>query len=231
MEALHSTERASRDMPSDRPFLPGNVTVSPRALRPSVVVIWRTFCAFMHSSLSHARQVSVKDERRSGIDIAKEQRVMPMQTAAHPSAGLRDLFSADHEELEDLFGALLDAFEANDRQGVALLWTEFDVRLTQHLAAEERFVLPQLFVSCPRDARTIMEEHRHIRSRLSELRFGVDLHTVRLETARGFVDELRAHARHEDGVLYRWAEEHLAAIDRTAVLSKLTPPRMEERTG
>jgi hemerythrin-like domain-containing protein len=156
---------------------------------------------------------------------------MTTQSATYPSTALRDRFLADHNELEDLFAGLLDAFEANDREGVALLWNEFDERLTKHLAAEERFMIPQLFASRPRDARTIMEEHRHIRSRLSELGFGVDLHIVRLETARGFIDELRAHARHEDDVLYRWADEHLAAIDRTTVLSKLMPLRKGGYTG
>jgi len=139
-------------------------------------------------------------------------------------ASIRDRFLDDHAELEDLFAGLLDAFEANDREGIAQLWNDFDGRLAKHLETEERFMIPQLFASRPRDARAILEEHRHIRSRLVELGCGVDLHTVRLETGRGFIEELRAHARHEEDVLYRWADEHLPAIEQTNVVGQLSAP-------
>jgi hemerythrin-like domain-containing protein len=140
------------------------------------------------------------------------------------STGIRDRFLDDHGQLEALFGRLLDAFGANDREGVARLWAEFDERLSKHLAAEEQFLIPQLAPSRPREARAVLEEHRHIRSRLVELGFGVDLHIVKYETARGFIDELRAHARHEDDVLYRWADEHLAASEQSTLLEALTAP-------
>lgn len=140
------------------------------------------------------------------------------------STTIRNRFLDDHSELEDLFAGLLDAFEANDREGVAQLWNEFDDRLAKHLEAEERFVIPQLFAARPRDARAILEEHRHIRSRLVELGCAVDLHTVRLDAARGFVDELRAHARHEEDVLYRWADEHLPAAEQTHLVARLRAP-------
>ena len=141
-----------------------------------------------------------------------------------PPAAVRDRFLADHREFEALFAGLLDAFEANDRARVAELWTAFEDRITRHMEAEERFMIPQLFSSRPRDARTILEEHRHIRTRLAELGFCVDLHTARLETARGFIDELRAHARHEDDVLYRWADEQLAAGEQKTLFDALTAP-------
>ena len=126
---------------------------------------------------------------------------------------VRDRFLNDHLELEDLFAGVLDAVEANDREGIAELWPMFDERITKHLDTEERFILPFLFTSRPRDARAILEEHRHIRSRMVELGCCVDLHTLRLEIARGFIDELRAHAHHEDQALYGWAEEHLSASE------------------
>jgi hemerythrin-like domain-containing protein len=147
-----------------------------------------------------------------------------MHSDVTPSAAVRDRFVTDHRELEDLFAGVLDAFEANDHEGVGELWTAFEDRITKHLEAEERFMIPQLFLSRPREARTILEEHRHIRTRLVELGCRVDLHTLRLETARGFIDELRAHARHEDNVLYRWADEHLAAGEQRTLIDGLTPP-------
>jgi hemerythrin-like domain-containing protein len=145
-----------------------------------------------------------------------------------PRSVVLDRFLDDHAELEDLFRALLDAFAANDREGVARLWSRFDERLSRHLEAEERFMIPQLFASRPRDARAILEEHRHIRARLVELGCSVDLHTIRLETARGFVDELRAHARHEEDALYRWAEQHLPVAEQTLVAAQLTAPVRSE---
>ena len=137
---------------------------------------------------------------------------------------MRDRFLDDHAELEDLFAGLLDAFEANDREGITQLWNAFDDRLAKHLEIEERFMIPQLFASRPRDARAILEEHRHIRSRLVELGCDVDLHTLRPETARGFIEELRAHARHEEDVLYRWADEHLPPTEQTHAVALLTAP-------
>jgi len=107
---------------------------------------------------------------------------------------------------------------------VSELWTAFEDRITRHLEAEERFMIPQLFSSHPRDARAILEEHRHIRTRLTELGCRVDLHTARFETARGFIDDLRAHARHEDDVLYRWADEHLAAGEQKTLFDALPAP-------
>jgi hemerythrin-like domain-containing protein len=139
---------------------------------------------------------------------------------------------ADHRELEDLFADLLGAFVANDGGRAAILWNEFDDHLTKHLEAEERFLIPRLSASNPREARTILQEHRHIRSHLMEAGVGVDLHIVRLEMVRGFVEELRAHARREDDILYRWADEHLGISEQSALLAALTMPHRDPvRTG
>ncbi len=154
-----------------------------------------------------------------------------MKSTAPSSTAVRDRFLADHRDLEKLFTPLLAAFEARDREGVASLWSEFDERVAKHLEAEERFMIPRLFATRPRDARAILAEHRHIRSRLTDLGCSLDLHIIRLETASGFIDELRAHARHEDDVLYRWADDHLAAGEQSTLLDALTAGlRNEART-
>jgi hypothetical protein len=145
-----------------------------------------------------------------------------MTSAAPPSTAVRDRFIADHGEIESLFASLLAAFEASDRDGVAGLWTEIDDRVARHLEAEERLLIPGLFAAHPREAAAILAEHRHIRARLRDLGCRVDVRTMELETASGFVEELRAHARHEDGVLYRWADDHLNPSEQTAVLVVLT---------
>jgi hypothetical protein len=140
------------------------------------------------------------------------------------SSRVRVRFLADHEALEALFAHVLEAAGANDVAAIADLGNEFAERLTNHLEAEERFLVPQLFAANPREARTILEEHRHIRSRLVEVGFGAPLRIDHLETARGFLDELRAHARHEDEMLYRWADGHLTQVEQTTLIAALEAP-------
>jgi len=147
-----------------------------------------------------------------------------MPHIAGSSNTFRARYRADHDELEARFALLLAAFETNDRDAIAKLWNDFDERLIRHLEAEERLLIPQLFLSSPREARTILEEHRHIRSRLIELGCGVDLHVIRVEAARGFVEELRAHSRHEAEALYCWADDHLDAGEQGALVAALGLP-------
>lgn len=116
---------------------------------------------------------------------------------------------------------LLAAFAADDREEMARIWNEFDAGLNAHLEVEERYLIPALLRVSGRDARTIIQEHQHIRTRLGELGAALDLHIVRLDTARAFVDELRAHAAHEDAILYRWSDEHLDLEERNSLLAAL----------
>ena len=90
-----------------------------------------------------------------------------------------------------------------------------------HLRVEESSMIPALQRVAPTDARVLLEEHRHIRTRLTELGVALDLHTIRLESVRAFVDELRAHAKSEDRMLYRWAEERLDHADQDSALRSL----------
>src|SRR5262249_54453386 len=124
-------------------------------------------------------------------------------------AGIRDRFIEDHREMEALLDEVLRAFEAGDRERGATRWTEFDARLLSHMEAEEHHLIPLLMRTNERAARAILEEHKHFRSRLTELGAGVDLHTVRLSAARELIDELKAHSAHEDRMLYSWADKHV----------------------
>jgi hypothetical protein len=130
------------------------------------------------------------------------------------SAPLRDRFLADHVRLEALLEQLLAAFDANDREGIAALWTDFETRLEAHLGAEERLLIPALVRLSERDARVIVQEHRHIRSRLADIGTRLDLHTVRSGEIRDFIDELHAHAQSEARVLYSWADTALDEPER-----------------
>lgn len=134
---------------------------------------------------------------------------------------LKEHLLADHRRLEDRFERLLAAFEANDREDLQALWSEFDGALLRHMSLEEQHLLPLLRRVNPIAVRAIEAEHAHLRARLTELGAGLDLHILRLETARAFIDELRAHAKHEDEVLYGWADEHVDDSTRALVLRAL----------
>ena len=145
-----------------------------------------------------------------------------MPTDVPPSA-IRDRFVADHRSLEDVCARLLEAVEANEGPAVEALWKEFSDRLTRHLEAEEVHLIPKIYRAKPRSARALVEEHRHIRSRMEDVRLEVERGAVRAETVRGFIAELCAHARHEEDAMYRWADETLSAGQTETLLGALAP--------
>jgi hemerythrin-like domain-containing protein len=127
---------------------------------------------------------------------------------------------ADHAEISVLFEEVLDAFRCGDRDVAAEMFTRFEARLAAHLAAEDELLLPALERVDPEEAAALAADHRAIRARLTELGIGVDLHLTRASAVAELVEMLRAHARREDALLYRWADEVLSEIDRKAVLAR-----------
>jgi hypothetical protein len=137
------------------------------------------------------------------------------------STAVRFHYLADHARLERLLDRLIGAFEANDREDIQRIWTELEPSLLVHLEAEEELLIPALRRSREKDAITILDDHKRIRTRLAELGAGIDLHIVRLETARALVEDLQAHAQHEDEV-YQWADVELGEAERTSLLSAIS---------
>jgi hemerythrin len=150
--------------------------------------------------------------------------------AAKMSAGIRDQFLADHDRLEALFDRLLAAFEVNDREEMGRLWTEFESGLLAHMQMEETYLIPALQRVTPMNARILIQEHRHIRTRLTELGVALDLHSLRLDTARAFVDELRGHAKSEDRLLYQWADDRLEQAEKESIFQAFAE-RLRARTA
>jgi hemerythrin superfamily protein len=138
------------------------------------------------------------------------------------TAPVRDRFLADHRRLESLLEELLAAVEANDRPEMSRLWGELESGLLAHLEAEETHMFPALLRVSERNARFLVQEHQHIRRRLAELGVAVDLHSVRLDSVRDFIHELRAHAASEDQLLYKWADTHLDEPHRASIIEALT---------
>ena len=137
---------------------------------------------------------------------------------------LRPLLVRDHERLDALFVQLLEAFREGDWDEVRAMWTRFDAGLSAHLGAEERYLLPLFAREEPGEAARLVVEHAAFRRALAELGVGVDLHAVSLEVASSFVESLRAHARREDRLFYRWAERRVLASHRESVARALGVP-------
>lgn len=142
-----------------------------------------------------------------------------------PDDLLREGMRADHDRANALFDRVIECVESDDRERIAAVWTELETMLVRHLDVEDDLLIPRVAVVSMRDARTLLEEHKHFRKKLAELSTSVDLHTLRLEPVRDFVDQLRAHARREDATLYAFGDEHLSDPDREAVLAALTASR------
>jgi hemerythrin-like domain-containing protein len=117
--------------------------------------------------------------------------------------------TASHRALSGQFEQLLAAMEANAPDATAL-WNALDRELRAHMDSEERFILPAFAHVDPAEARALLAEHARFRELLLELGVAVDLHCIRAELSRAFIDLLRDHAAREDELLYRWAETRLS---------------------
>jgi len=132
---------------------------------------------------------------------------------------VRAHLSSDHVELERTLERLIEAFEVEDREGVSAAWTGFEHRLAAHFDAEEQLLIPAILPGNPRVAAAILAEHRHLRARLAE----IDPGRVSLRIVRAVIDELRAHAAHEDRVLYVWADEAAPESARSSLFQAVGP--------
>lgn len=140
----------------------------------------------------------------------------------------------DHERLDRLFQALLDAVEAGDQPTVSLVWADFERGLLAHLDAEETHLFPLLQADHPETIASLCLEHANIRHLLAELGISADLHTLRQDVAEQLVELLRAHAELEDQTLYPWAERAASADSKRSVLDALKAAverRMEKQRG
>ena len=147
------------------------------------------------------------------------------ESATERAVGLRALLTRDHQELDELFTSLLDALRADARVDVSRLWSALDAGLYRHMALEEQEVLPLLRQQDAREANALLAEHDEIRAKLAELGMGIDLHEVVVQTVADFIEQLRRHARREDALAYRWAEQHLPAARQAEVHGALAAAR------
>jgi hemerythrin-like domain-containing protein len=143
--------------------------------------------------------------------------------------GLCALLTREHQELEQLFQALLDALQADAREDAIRLWAAFDDGLSRHMALEEKELLPLLQLQDAPEVAALLREHDEIRAKLTDLGVGVDLHEIRVQTVSEFIDQLRRHAKREDALAYRWAEKNLPPGPRDEVQRAVGEARAQRR--
>jgi hypothetical protein len=114
--------------------------------------------------------------------------------------------AAADQRLEDMLARLLEALSRADLD-VRSRWRDLEACLIAHMDDEEQRVTPRLAAIRLREAMAILQEHRYLRRRMTELGEAVERGDLRLENAQCFRDELRAHARHEDAILLRLSNE------------------------
>jgi hemerythrin-like domain-containing protein len=144
-----------------------------------------------------------------------------MTTTEDAQETLGTLLTRDHQRLDQVFTALLNALQADAREDVLRLWAAFDDGLSLHMALEEEHILPALRERDPVLADALSREHQTIRLMLAELGVAVDLHQIRAETVSDFIDQLRRHASREEALVYRWADENLSAPEKALLRTRL----------
>ena len=145
----------------------------------------------------------------------------PGQNRQHPSAqataaAVRSVLSNDHERLELQFQSIVADAASKEPGAVRAAWRAFEGELLQHFEDEELHILPAFAQQKPGEAFAIFAQHEQIRATLTGIGVDMDLHHLSRERVADFVAGLRAHARHEDELLYPWAAHRLgdAAGDR-----------------
>jgi hemerythrin-like domain-containing protein len=122
---------------------------------------------------------------------------------------LRDLLNREHHQIEVLFEELIAACRADASDEVRRLWDAFDGALQSHFDLEEQHIFPEVSRVDPKEVAALVREHGQLRAKLLELGIGVDLHLIRTEAVVDFIAALKAHARREDALMYRWAQANL----------------------
>ena len=111
----------------------------------------------------------------------------------------------DHREIDALLRSLSEDATGPGGAPLQSTWGQLENRLTCHMEAEERFLLPLIEDAHPTEVRRTRLEHVQIRHLVAELGVAIDLHTARQPAIDALVNVLRDHAQHEDSVLYGFA--------------------------
>jgi hypothetical protein len=139
-------------------------------------------------------------ERDAGLEIRQAAELLPEH----------------HRVLDEHLDKLVMSAQVLDAAELRAEWSDFERELLRHLEYEEAEILPGFAAQNPAEARAILAEHASVRATLTELGLSLDLHLLRSEAVENFVQQLKAHARRENEMLYAWARGRAAADDRQA---------------
>jgi hemerythrin-like domain-containing protein len=133
----------------------------------------------------------------------------------------QDVLSQHHAELDRRIALLLEKADGGDPHELGQEWNRFERELLWHFEIEERELFPAFSRDHADEAAALRDEHDTLQRDLLALGIRADLHFLRAEAVRAFIDDLRLHAAREDAVLYRWAREHVGEEAWTRIAAAL----------
>lgn len=119
---------------------------------------------------------------------------------------MRALPRENHVRLDRLFEQLDRAVRSGELRSITRLWPDFEAELLAHLDLEERLVFPHLDRLDPAGIEQLAWEHVQIRDKVDLLSNDLESHISDLSLLLEFLELLKAHARREDLLMYRWAD-------------------------
>lgn len=117
-----------------------------------------------------------------------------------PLTEARARLAAGHDQLERLIEEILEVPRV-EQERLLQLWMPFAAILTAHLDEEDRFMIPALLRVAERDARGLVLEHRHLRSRIAQIDTAIRAGSLAPMAVRSFASEVFAHHRREHALL------------------------------
>jgi surfactin synthase thioesterase subunit len=154
-------------------------------------------------------------------------RATTRQIQPTPASLLRAMH-ADHVELEQALSDLSTYAHTGESEPMRMAFSIVERELREHIEAEELLVLSRFAGVHLADAVQLRQDHALILERLENLGVALDLHNLRAEMVDAFVALLRAHAAHEERVLYKWADNFLPPPQKHALFNWLLA-RFDER--
>lgn len=139
-----------------------------------------------------------------------------------PQRGLQRFAAERHRGLMSAILALTSTARSEDPRVLATRWRELDGALRDHMAAEERLIMPAYQRSEPEEAEELRNEHARIRGLLDEI--GADLRERTLDPTRmsRLVERLQAHEKREDTSMYPWTERNLPLVSRRQLFARIS---------
>jgi hemerythrin superfamily protein len=124
-----------------------------------------------------------------------------------PMSATGQLLLSDHQRLDALFQRLLDDVQCGDWRVCQATWSGFERQLLEHLETEEKYLLPIVEREYPTETEGLLEQHAGIRRLLADLGVQIELHALREQHVRHFIQFLQTHAAREETLLYRRAKD------------------------